>query len=329
MPRLALLASSLLCFSLLAPAAQALPCGATVTRDLRLQADLVCSGAGPALIVAGKGTLIDLNGHRLRGDGRGTGILVEDAADVRIAGGRIEGFATGIEALRAPRLNVEAVQFAALDSGLLLHNSPAATVRDNGFERILAHAISAKALAFAPFAEDGGHRIEDNRIATAGFGLHLCGYDSGGALLRGNTLSDISQVALLIEDGADANRIEDNLIERSGVVGIALRGSSGNRIQGNQLLGGRVGVSLVPEAGPGCLARGPAAVADNRIEHNLIADHARSFALGQTRPRAPIGPNRLRHNLVLGSADADATAAESDLAYARPVTNVRVRDYRD
>ncbi len=289
----------------LSPLAQAIECGATVSGDLRLDRDLVCAGDRPALTVTGRGARIDLNGFSLRGDGRGTGILVQDAAGVVLQGeGRIEGFATGVEGLRAPRLAVRDLAFAGLDSGVLLHNSAAAEVSGNRFEAITAHAVSAKALPYAEFlGESGEHRLVDNTIQGAGFGLHLCGWDSGGSLIEGNRLSDIGQIGLLIEDGADDNRIQGNQIERSGVVAIALRGSSENAIRDNQLLGGRVGISLVPESGPGCVSRGMAEVAGNRIEDNLIADHNRPFAFGQTRPRGPIGPNRLRGNVIADAGE--------------------------
>ena len=89
----------------LSPLAQAIECGATVAGDLRLERDLVCAGDRPALTVTGRGARIDFNGHSLRGDGQGTGVLVQDTAGVVLQGeGRIEGFATGVEGLRAPRL---------------------------------------------------------------------------------------------------------------------------------------------------------------------------------------------------------------------------------
>ncbi len=303
---------------LFAPLAQAVECGTVLERDLRLSADLLCHGDGPALTVRRAGIQIDLNGFSLRGDGRGTGILVEDAAAVTLRGnGSIEGFADGVEAIRAPRLIVDGIEFRDLDSGLLLHNSFAAEVRSNRFENIVGHAVSSKALEFAEFTIEGGHRIVDNHIGNAGFGLHLCGYDSGGSLLQGNRMSDISQIALLIEDGADDNRIVDNRIERSTVAGIALRGSSGNSLLDNQLQDGRVGISLVPQAGPGCVSRGPALVTANRIEDNLLSGHPRPFAFGQQRPRGPVGPNRIRNNVVVAtsaSGQADVEAAGPLLA---------------
>jgi parallel beta-helix repeat protein len=298
---------------LVAPLAQALECGAVLERDARLTSDLNCPGDGPALTVRRAGIQIDLNGFSLRGSGRGTGILVKDAAAVTLTGpGSIEGFTDGVETLRAPRLIVDGIDFRDLDSGLLLHNSFAAEVRNNRFEGITGHAVSSKALPEAEFNVEGGHRIVDNQIANAGFGLHLCGYDSGGSLLQGNRMSDISQIALLIEDGADDNRIVDNRIERSTVAGIALRGSSGNALLDNQLQGGRVGISLVPQAGPGCVSRSPAMVTANRIEDNLLSGHQRAFAFGQQRPRGPIGPNRIRNNVVVAGARTDLASDESE-----------------
>jgi len=295
-----------------APLAQALDCGALIERDVRLDRDLFCHGDAPALRVAGSGISIDFNGYRLRGDGRGTGILVQDAADVSLLGaGSVEGFGVGIEALRSPRLRVKGLELTRLDSGLLLHNSYAAEVRDNRF----------KALPWSEYNIEGGHRIVDNRIERAGFGLHLCGYDSGGSLLQGNRLSDISQIALLIEDGADDNRIVDNRIERSLVASVALRGSSGNALLDNQLLDSRVGISLQPIAGPGCVARGPVDVAGNRIEDNLLSGHDRAFAIAYTAQRGGTGHNRIRNNTVIpaqGQEPGSSAVVEPRLVAYRP-----------
>lgn len=298
---------------LMTPLAQAMECGTVLERDVRLDANLDCDGDGPALKVRRAGIQIDLNGFSLRGSGGGTGILVEDAAAVTLIGpGSIEGFSDGIEALRAPRLLVDGIEFRDLMSGLLLHNSYAAEVRNNRFEAIIGHAVSSKALSYAEFNVEGGHRIVDNQISNVGFGVHLCGYDSGGSLLQGNHLSDVSQIALLIEDGADDNRIVDNRIERSTVAGIALRGSSGNALLDNQLQDGRVGISLVPQAGPGCVSRSPSLVAANRIEDNLLSGHGRAFSFGQQRPRGPVGPNRIRNNVVVTDARPSQADVEAD-----------------
>ena len=103
---LASAAVGVLAFLVPAPAVQAatpVRCGDTITTDVVLTRDLTCSGDG--LRVSASGVTIDLGGHRLRGNGTGTGIDVGTpyaVEDVTIAGGRIEAFDIGLN-LRGPR----------------------------------------------------------------------------------------------------------------------------------------------------------------------------------------------------------------------------------
>lgn len=78
-------------------AATPVRCGDTITTDVVLTRDLTCSGT--ALRVSASGVTVDLAGHRLRGDGTGTGIDVGTpyyVDDVTVTGGRIENFDIGV-----------------------------------------------------------------------------------------------------------------------------------------------------------------------------------------------------------------------------------------
>lgn len=82
-------------------ARDALACGAVVTDDTRLSADLL-DCPGPALVVGAPGITIDLDGHVL--DGTGTGAGIDNNAghdDVTIRGGVIQGFSQGIDMVEA------------------------------------------------------------------------------------------------------------------------------------------------------------------------------------------------------------------------------------
>src|SRR4051794_21923188 len=68
-------------------------CGSTVTADVRLTADMSCSG--PGLIVGAAGITIDLNNHQIVGGG--TGILNNGFADVTVQDGILRNFAVGVQ----------------------------------------------------------------------------------------------------------------------------------------------------------------------------------------------------------------------------------------
>lgn len=69
-------------------------CGAVLTTDTTLHADLTCPG--DALTVAADGITVDLRGHTVRGSGTGTGITIIQHHSVRVRNGTVTGFATNV-----------------------------------------------------------------------------------------------------------------------------------------------------------------------------------------------------------------------------------------
>ena len=74
-------------------------CGAEITADTTLDADLKCSG-GPALIVTADNITLDLGGHTISGDGTTTashpGILLRNVKGVTIQKGTVQHFGAGV-----------------------------------------------------------------------------------------------------------------------------------------------------------------------------------------------------------------------------------------
>ncbi len=68
-------------------------CGDTVTTDIKLSADLHCTG--PGLVVKSGHVVLNLNGHSITGSGTYTGVSVIGQAGVRIRNGRISHFDRG------------------------------------------------------------------------------------------------------------------------------------------------------------------------------------------------------------------------------------------
>lgn len=95
--------SAVLCPALVAgtvllgtPAAAAgVACGDVVVGEVTLTADLVCPGSPVGLALA-DGATLDLGGHRVVGDGTGTGITVPGLAETTVRGGVVTGWAQGL-----------------------------------------------------------------------------------------------------------------------------------------------------------------------------------------------------------------------------------------
>lgn len=164
-------------------AAAPLRCGDTVTTDVVLTKNLTCAGDG--LRVAGTGLTIDLNGHRLRGDGTGTGITVGDP-QITLTGGRIEGFAIGVRTVGADQTRLHRVTLAANVFGVRAEGGrmeiTESTFSGNQFG--LAHG-SSTSVSGSVFRDNGrgilcgdagllvvGSRFSDNQL---GIDSSICG----------------------------------------------------------------------------------------------------------------------------------------------------------
>src|SRR6058998_2522651 len=99
-------------------------------------------GAGTAVVIRTDSVTLDLNGHTLGGSGdkQGVGILVENATGVRIRGGVLAGFGTGVQVMGSTNVEIEKLQIAGndlggtppnIEVGILILDSRGVVVRDN------------------------------------------------------------------------------------------------------------------------------------------------------------------------------------------------------
>ena len=100
--------------------AAGLSCGATVTTDVRLTADLVdCSGQG--LVIGASGITIDLAGHTIDGTGANAGIYNPDGHDgVTIRGGTIQEFGQGIDLLESRGSHIDRLRATGNAIGIVV-----------------------------------------------------------------------------------------------------------------------------------------------------------------------------------------------------------------
>ena len=235
----ALMTGVLLALTSAAGAADPIACGAVITENVTLSHDLVDCESG--LSIEGTNVSLDLNGHRIVGQGVGEGVRVS-GADVVIRNGTITGFATGVlldaGSARVHAANLEiasngtgvlgsdpdasadfAIDHSAVHhngTGLLLFDADRAEIVDNRIAKNGQHGL------FTVLAD--GSRIEGNTFqGNGGDGAHLI---ESTALILGNTFSDNGGDGLDVDDicfpGLAFYRVGSNLATKNNGLGINL-----------------------------------------------------------------------------------------------------------
>ncbi|MFC8191959.1 hypothetical protein ACFUMH_09900 [Cellulomonas sp. NPDC057328] len=209
-PAVALVAAA----AVLAPPAHAAPppvpgCGAVLTSDARLTADLTCPG-GTGLTLAA-GVTLDLGGHALRGDGTGTGVLVPASGDVTIRRGTVAGWGTGVaspstgwEEDHDGTVTVERVRFEGNGAGIDGTSRIAGPTKTYDVDR---SAFVDNGTGFSALV---GHALLSRSTFTGND--RVVGLDSGYALLEDSRVSGNGTVMACYESGCDIRRstVEDN-----------------------------------------------------------------------------------------------------------------------
>jgi parallel beta-helix repeat protein len=231
-------------------------CGDRITRDVRLDADLVnCPGNG--LSVAADGVTIDLGGHVIDGAGRGVGVLNgywgDGHRDVTIRNGTVRGFKVGVRSgARGTRLSRITVTRNA-SGGIALRSRDCRVERnlvtDNGYGhgifvggasqcRIVANRVSGHLGAGIEVSRSRAHMIERNRVwANREAGILLAG--TAGVRVERNRVYGNDGPGIWLFDGATANRIVENSLAANVTgVSVTLEGTA-NLIEGNTVSGSR------------------------------------------------------------------------------------------
>ena len=277
-------------------------CGDRVTRDLRLDADLVnCAGNG--LNVAADGVTIDLGGHVVDGSGRGTGISNgfwgDGHRDVTVRNGTVRGFRLGLRS-GAPGTALARLRVTRNAAGGLALRSRRCRVErnvvaGNGYGhgifvgavsecRIMGNRVAGHLGAGIEVSRSRAHVIERNRVTRNRVaGIVLAG--TAGVRAARNVVTANSGPGVWLFDGATANEVGRNTIaaNESGVL-VSLGGDA-NRIFGNTVSGSRgIGIRLA-EAGAGNVVAGNLVVLNQRagivvfespgalVERNTVHDN--------------------------------------------------------
>ena len=230
-------------------------CGAQVTGDLRLDNDLTCAGNG--LTVTGDDITIDLNGHALSGNGTGNGITVTASHRVRIFGGAITGFQSGIFVGGSTEVVVRDNEFSATNQAVLLQATTASTIKHNTVTKNLARAFMLRPNLAGGLSTDNvvignvvidtptgiylirqpRNTIQSNTVigaTVAGVDFAAGPGEVSGTIVRANLLAGggagIRFSAGSVDNTIVGNRIAANTCAMSGPV-------SGNTLNGNVLVG--------------------------------------------------------------------------------------------
>jgi parallel beta-helix repeat protein len=297
-----------LCAVLLASACEAsaqavtVSCGETITHDTTLANDLTaCPNNG--LVIGADDITLDLNGHRVAGDGKpfkscgkddfcDIGLLYDGHDGVSIKHGSVREFGIGVFVARGHQDRVLRVSSSRNTLfGFVVANSADILVRDSSGNDNLAPEGDGIGL----FGSRRVRILESSFRRNAQLGMHVV--DSAANLIKGNVISRNTDMGILME--GDRNQVRHNRCVRNGTCIIVGPGSR-NVIAWNRVARGREGIAI--EKGRG-----------NVIAHNVVLrTGAKGIRLGLDDP--PIGGtnNLVRGNLVRSSGADGFEVTEND-----------------
>lgn len=237
-------------------AGAAVSCGKVITKDLKLRKDLKnCPGDG--LLIDASGITIDLNGHKISGQGaagtEGVGLAGPFVREnVVIKGpGRIARFDEGVSLTSCENSRVKRVTVKQADTAIRVGTCDDAKVRNNktrgvgirgvsvgNSERaeVSGNLVNAPAqLAFntigisvngstSPEALVEDNVVEGNGVAT--FGIQVNG-SAPGATFKRNVVRGFIQYGIGVYDGSTSTLVKKNTAAGSDGYGIFVQSSAG------------------------------------------------------------------------------------------------------
>jgi len=268
-------------------------CGDTITADTTLDNDLIdCPNHG--IIIGADDITLDLNGHRIDGDGTPAagcnprkefcdiGVFNRGHDGVTMRDGSVREFDAGVFVFKARASRVLDISSKKNTSfGLIFNELSHSLIRDSAG----SNNIPPEGDGMGVFGSHGLRIVDNTFRNNRGPGIHVDA--SAHNLIKGNLFSH-SGVAVLIE--ADRNEVRGNRFVRNGEGILVARGSR-NVIARNHL--SRDGSGIAIEKGR-----------HNLVARNLVVDpRTRGIRLGLDFPDGSVGgvDNIIRRNVVKGS----------------------------
>ena len=209
-----------------------LTCGAQITSGVRLDNDLICTGI--ALVVTGDNIWIDLNGHTLAGNGTTDGITITTSHDVRIFGGTVKGFVTGIFVVGSAGIVIRDNEFAMNRTAVLFQATAGSIIKHNVVTKHTLRAFMLRPNLVGGQSTD--NTIIGNVVSDTPTGIFLI--RQPGNTVQSNTI--IGSTIAAIDLGEGAGTVSDNIVRANHLVG----GGAGIRFSagwiGNRFVGNRI-----------------------------------------------------------------------------------------
>jgi parallel beta-helix repeat protein len=244
--------------------AQQPACGAVVTHDVKLDADVVCPAPGDptGLVVGANGITIDLNGHRIVGGntgfGGGGGIGIDNRGGfdrVTVKNGSIDAFSSAAVLANANRNRLVGLSLFGASTAVQLTGGTRDVIRGN---TILGRGAGVSA------ALSDRMEIVENRISSA-FDVAISANVARSDILR-NGPGQFSAMAGFIRLSGDDNRVAGNDTGGAYIAGISVAGSD-NVIALNRA----TGPSPLPGSGDGIAVL--AGATGTTVRWNLATDN--------------------------------------------------------
>jgi nitrous oxidase accessory protein NosD len=249
-----------------AAAAAPVACGAVLSADTTLHADLTCTGTG--LVIGADAITLNLGGHTLTGTGTGAGIDLTTRNNIAVKNGTVTGFAQDVK-INDGSTFVTLTKVALPGVGGLRINSSTDVTFTHGSVRSV-------------LAVDAG-RTTVTRSRVDGSGLNFV--STVGVVLSHDTVTD---APVNLSEVADAV-ITDNALTRSDIlIGITDKST----VQHNRISGATSGVFIADTSDH-------INILDNMFEGNQVGTRVRTRQTDELAGTV-ISGNTFRHNGAAG-----------------------------
>ena len=271
--------------------AVAVSCGDEVSTNVTLSADLHCTTGYAAIVVIANNVTIDLNGYTLSGTPDLAGIIVTDLNKLEVKGGIITGFWAGINASRSDGLSVNNTIIANVGHAVIITSSNNAYLYNNDFLFASSNAVVIRNPTAGLSANN--NVIEDNEFYQNRSGVYICGADANYNVLTNNLIWQSSDYGIHLVSSSN-NIIRWNTILDTNDTAIRLNDSSFNKIRSNSLREGRIGLSILANAGGACLNTG----LNKSLRNRFVANHSIGFESGVSLGLGSVSSREVYRNRI-------------------------------
>ena len=201
-----------------AQAAEPLTCGATVTVNTVLTADLDCTDSGgDGLVIGAHNVVLNLNGFTISGgdgDLAPAGIRIDGRTGTRVLNGTITGFKAGMEIQQSTKTTVTGLDISAHYRGINVGGGGGHLLEKNNL-----HGHSGDAIRIAVSTNNV---ISKNTVTGNVFGIGIADFSSGTRVEK-NVATGNREFGISAYSGATRTVFEKNVISNTTIDGIYVK----------------------------------------------------------------------------------------------------------